>query len=190
MPLETCFYFQILHLPLLRSMTSWPRLNPALAPIVRTAPQQHQRPRQPTEEEVVVGALEEEWELVDLTRLHLHPPQSFSSGWNREGNWRLQRPSQKKQSISGKGYEIWHINFLLTNLLILRLKVDKSNIYKENEKNIYFFTFTFSTQMSNLSLLYTSLPQTAVSKQSDFSLCQLSRILLNPIKIHEEISMG
>ena len=173
-------------------MTSWPRLNPALALIVRTAPQQHQR--QPTEEEVVVGALEE-WALVDLTRLHLHPPQSFSSGWNREGNWRLQRPSQKKQSISGKGYdrerklrfllpslgyEIWHNNFLLANLLILRLKVDKSNIYQENEKYVffYFFTFTFFSQMSNFSLLYTSLPQTAVSKHSDFSLCQLSRILL------------
>ena len=118
-------------------MTSWPRLNPAVAPIVRTAPQQRQRPRQPTEEEVVVGALEEEWELVDITRLHLHPPQSFSSGWNREGNWRLQRPSQKKQSISGKGYEIWHINTLLTNLLILRLKVDKINIYKENDLYIF-----------------------------------------------------
>ena len=48
--------------------------------------------------------------------------------------------------------------------------------------SFYFFHLYIFPPMSNLSLLYTSLPQTAVSKHSDFSLCQLSRILLTQWK--------
>ena len=46
-----------------------------------------------------------------LTPHALRLRQSCSSGWNREDNWRLQRPSQKKQSISGKGYDIVQLIF-------------------------------------------------------------------------------